>query len=348
MKKTPILFLLILLSFASIAQQVPRYYMCYKSPTEINVDGKLKVEEWGDAPWTDHFVDIEGDKKAAPKYKTRAKMLWDKNYFYVAAELEEPNIWAKLVKRDAVIFYDNDFEVFIDPQGDNHLYYEFEMNALNTVWDLLLIKPYRDGAPAVNGWHISGLKSGVEIFGTVNNPSDKDKKWTVEIAFPWKILKECAPGQRKPLAGEQWRVNFSRVNWDMDVVDDEYVKPVNPETGKNYPEYNWVWSAQGAIAMHQPETWGYVQFSDIVAGEGEESIVKDANYKLKMALIDVYNEQVKYYRKNGEYTDKEKIVPADFSKIIKIEITRRQFIAYAKGVNGKIWYINHESKIWSE
>ena len=42
--------------------------------------------------------------------------------------------------------------MFIDPDGDNHLYYEFEINALNTVWDLLLPKPYRDGGPALNGW----------------------------------------------------------------------------------------------------------------------------------------------------------------------------------------------------
>ena len=39
---------------------------------------------------------------------------------------------ARLTKHDAVIFHDNDFEVFIDPDGDNHEYYELELNALNT------------------------------------------------------------------------------------------------------------------------------------------------------------------------------------------------------------------------
>lgn len=77
-------------------------------------------------------------------------MLWDEDYFYVAADLEEPHIWANLKQRDTVIFYDNDFEAFIDPQGDNHRYYEYEMNALNTIWDLLLAKPNRDGATAIN------------------------------------------------------------------------------------------------------------------------------------------------------------------------------------------------------
>ena len=63
-------------------------------------------------------------------------MLWDDEYFYFAAELIEDQIWATLTERDSVIFYDNDFEIFIDPDGDSHQYYEFEINALNTVWDL--------------------------------------------------------------------------------------------------------------------------------------------------------------------------------------------------------------------
>ena len=60
-----------------------------------------------------------------------------------------------MTERDSVIFRDNDFEVFIDPDGDTHAYYELEINALGTVWDLLLLKPYRDGGPAINGWDIA-------------------------------------------------------------------------------------------------------------------------------------------------------------------------------------------------
>src|SRR5690606_40527589 len=61
--------------------------------------------------------------------------------------LEEPHINGKLHKRDEVIYYDNDFEVFIDPKGTTHNYFEIEINALNTVFDLRLPRPYRNG-----GW----------------------------------------------------------------------------------------------------------------------------------------------------------------------------------------------------
>ena len=45
-------------------------------------------------------------------------------------------------------------QVFIDPDGDNHNYYEFEMNALNTVWELVLRKPYKDGGPCLNPYNL--------------------------------------------------------------------------------------------------------------------------------------------------------------------------------------------------
>ena len=42
------------------------------------------------------------------------------------------------------------------------------------------------------------------------------------------------------------------------VEDDIYVKdPAFPH------EDNWVWSPQGEIAMHLPERWGFLQFSEV-------------------------------------------------------------------------------------
>jgi hypothetical protein len=170
-------------------------YVCYKALDPINVDGLLSEPSWAKADWAENFVDIEGSLKSLPRFRTRVKMLWDDKYFYVGAEFEEPHIWATLTQRDSVIFHDNDFEVFIDPDGDTHNYYELELNALGTVWNLLLVKPYRDSSPAVHAWDSKGLKAAVSINGTLNNPSDKDKGWSVEIAFPWRFLKNVLPGR---------------------------------------------------------------------------------------------------------------------------------------------------------
>ena len=170
----------------------PRHYVAYRTTAPIRIDGRLDDSGWGVSPWTETFVDIEGDRRPRPRLATRAKMLWDDNWFYIAAEMEEPDVWATLTERDSVIFRDNDFELFIDPDGDTHAYYELEVNALGTPWDLMLIKPYRDGGPAINGWNIDGLQVGVHVNGTLNRPGDRDQGWTVELALPWKILKEAA------------------------------------------------------------------------------------------------------------------------------------------------------------
>jgi hypothetical protein len=246
---------LALFALASAAWcQTPRHYTCNRANTPIRVDGNLDDAAWRDAAWTGDFVDIEGAGHTAPRYRTRVKMLWDDQYLYVAAELEEPHVWATLTEHDSVIFHDNDFEVFLNPSGDTLNYFEFEMNALNTGWDLFLSKPYRQGGKADNSWEIPGLLTAVHVDGTLNDSRDRDHGWSVEIAFPWSAFGSRAPVKR-PAAGDAWRINFSRVEWQTDIVDGKYVKVPGEK------EDNWVWSPQGLVDMHVPEHWGYVHFA---------------------------------------------------------------------------------------
>ncbi len=328
----------------------PKHYVCQRTSSTINIDGKLDDKDWINAAWSDEFVDIEGPLKPLPLYKTRIKMLWDENYLYVAAEMEEPHIWAKLTQRDAVIYYDNDFEVFIDPDGDTHFYYEYEVNAFNTVWDLLLGKPYRDGAPAINNWDINGLKSAVHIDGTLNDPSDIDEKWCVEIAFPLDVLHECSNGY-KAEDGQIWRINFSRVQWQTTVASGKYQKSINPETNKAYPENNWVWSPQGVIAMHQPETWGFLLFSDKSSGEDESDFILPEYEKIKWELRKVYYAQKAFYNTNKEYSsDLKTLIDLGIPKStypIALYITPSLFEATIKDDStAYTWHINQEGKTW--
>ena len=242
----------------------PRRYTALRAAGALLIDGSLDEPSWQHAPWTELFVDIEGGLKPAPRLRTRARMLWDEGHFYVAALLEEPQVWATLTERDAVIFRDNDFEVFIDPDGDTHNYFEYEVNAFGTGWDLLLVRPYRDGGPPVHAWDLPGLRAGVRVYGTINDPRDVDEGWSVEIAFPWEGLRRPSRTPVPPGDGDIWRVNFSRVQWRVEAAEDGqgYVKVAGER------EDNWVWSAQGLIDMHFPEQWGYVRFVDEVAGPG--------------------------------------------------------------------------------
>jgi hypothetical protein len=321
----------------------PKGYVCYRTETPPRIDGKLDDEVWKAAPWSDDFVDIEGDKKPKPRFRTRMKMLWDEKALYIAAEIEEPHIWATLTEHDSVIFHDPDFEVFLDPDGDNHLYGELELNALNTTWDLLLTKPYKDAGRPINAWEILGLKTAVHINGTLNDPRDKDVGWTVEIAWPWTGLKELSSVAVPPGNGDSYRINFSRVEWDTEIVEGKYRKI------KDRPEHNWVWSPQGVIDMHRPERWGYVQFS--TKTRGPVAYVPDPDLGVKDLLHDVYYAQHEYHKKHGAYT--RDLAALGLKKgplgLPEVEITRTSFAATLPAPGGmRKWTIAQDSRIWSE
>lgn len=330
----------------------PKHYICYRTPELLEIDGRASEPVWEKVDWTDEFVDIEGPGKPQPRFKTRIKMLWDAEYFYLFARIEEPHIWGTLKKHDSVIFYDNDFEVFIDPDGDTFRYYELEINALGTAWDLFLDRPYRDQNCALFFWDIRGLKKAVSIDGTLNQPNDTDQGWNLEIAIPWNVLQECAPESRPPAAGEYWRVNFSRVEWQVEIVDRKYQKVINPQTGKPFPEDNWVWSPQGIINMHYPEMWGFVQFSAREAGASRETFRPQSFEAAKWLLRQIYYRERTYFLNHDKYCSdyfQLGLTPeplAGFKWPPKVEASQHQFSAMLTEINGKsTWIITQDGQV---
>ncbi len=243
-----------------MANPIPKRYTCFRATAPLHIDGHLNEPSWKRAPWTDLFVDIEGDKRPLPWFGTRVMMLWDDEFFYFGADMEETDVWGTLTERDSVICQDNDFEIFIDPDGDGEHYMEFEINPLNTVWDLYLPKAYNKGGKADHDWDFIGIQHAVQVDGTLNCAQTVDHGWTVEVAIPWTAMVEHAGTDCPPKPGDTWRVNFSRVEWPSDKVQGGYVKKDNARCE------NWVWSPQGEINMHIPEMWGLVDFSGTTVG----------------------------------------------------------------------------------
>jgi hypothetical protein len=330
----------------------PSRYVCYRAPSVPSIDGKLDDAAWRAAPWTDDFIDIEGDTRPRPRFRTRARMLWDDTHFYVALDMEEPDLWGTLTDRDAIVYNDNDVEVFLDPDGDSHNYYELEVNPLGTIFDLMLIQPYRDGGPAIISWDVAGLRMGIGLRGTVNRPEDRDEGWTAEMALPWRVLREAAPGKRPPKPGEQWRVNFSRVEWQHETKSGHYSKRIDPATDKPAPADNWVWSAQGAIDLHMPERWGYVQFSGIASGAGTEAFVQDPNEGVMWALRRLYFRQRRFRAANGRYASDLAALDAGNIRVDGIDFqpamqsTADLYQISAKGSGGATVRIRQDGKVW--
>jgi hypothetical protein len=320
----------------------PRGYVGYRAATPITIDGKLDDPAWKDAPWSEPFVDIEGDKKPKPRYTTRVKMLWDDDCLYIAAELEEPHVWATLTTHDSYIFHDdNDFEVFLDPDRDNHLYAELEMNALNTTWDLLLTKPYRDRGRPIDAWEIAGLKTAVHVDGTLNDPSDTDRGWTIEIAWPWKGLKQLAKVPMPPRDGDRWHINFSRVQWQHEIVGGKYLQLKEKE------EDNWVWSPQGIVDMHRPERWGNLVFS--TGKPGTVVYRPDPSHATRHLLHRVYYAQRDFRKARKRWAGSLKELGlSGLPRGLEMNGTPSVFEASATDPDGQRWRINSDGRIWTE
>jgi len=329
-----------------------RSYVVYQAVNDIIINGKAVEPSWNLAEWSEEFVDIEGTKKPEPKHKTRMKMLWDDKYLYILAELEEPHIWSYYEKHDLIVFEENDFEVFIDPDDDTHNYFEIEINARNTIFDLFMAKPYRNGGVPIITWDIPGLKSAVFVDGTLNNPTDTDKNWTVEMAIPFEALR-LGVSTQIPNDNQVWRINFSRVQWQTEITDGIYKRKKDADSGRIIPEDNWVWNPTGLINMHFPERWGMLQFSTNQVNGQKVVFQNQESDDLEKYLWLVYYKQKKYIGEKGKYaTTLSELAIPDTLTIdsgentgLKISATEQQFIAEINSSKGIKLTINNDGLI---
>jgi len=312
-----------LLSPSPYAAIYPRQYIAYRSDVTstaeepaITIDGNLDKPFWNDIPWTEDFVDISTN--TPPSQRTMVKMRWDDHFLFVGARMEETDVWATLTEENSVIFHDNDFEIFVDCDGSNHNYKEFEINALGTTWTLLLDKPYDDGGgenskrvDPINGYDMSPfIRSATKVYpnDAINRPDVRNTHWTAEVALPISKLMERNELAKRPSDGHQWRINFSRVQWGVKVNNEKGEYEKNPccqscaVTG-TAAEDNWTWSPQGKVAMHLPERWGILQFSSSTSPRKDEVVLEYKEWDVRCCVMALYYAQKGYYNKEGKYTE---------------------------------------------
>lgn len=253
-------------------------YTALRTRGPIAVDGRLEEADWKAAPRSPRFSDLV---RGAPGiHDTRAAVLWDETHLYVAYWVEEPFVEGTLTERDSLIYTNNDVELFV---AGRDAYYELEINSLGTIYEVFFVweEAYEksgysrvpeldrqvEGARAFRGvgfkhhprgprigfwrWDLPGLRTAVHVDGSVNDNSDRDRGWTVEIAIPWTGLELLArPDGRSlpPRDGDEWRMDFSRFNRYKEAP------PANDPGG-------WAWSPHGVWDSHVPEVFPRIRFS---------------------------------------------------------------------------------------
>lgn len=265
--------------FPCPANEIARY-TAQRVTEDIRIDGELKEQVWQDAATSPRFIDIITGQPTL--HQTRAMVVWDERNLYVAYRVTDPNVKAKYAQHNDPIYYDNDVECFIAGPDS---YYEFEVNALNTCYEVFFIwedayesrgfaaapefaranlKPFNGvgftthpRGPRLGHfeWTFPGKQTAVHVDGTLNDDRDTDRGWTVELAFPWKGFRWLATDGRAypPRDGDVWRMDFSRFNTYK-----------APPPAQDYG--GWVWTRHGVWDSHIPECFVFVQFTTNVVG----------------------------------------------------------------------------------
>jgi hypothetical protein len=257
-------------------EKIASYTAHYTTDT-ITVDGKLDEPCWQTAPRSPRFSDLVNGRPGM--HDTRAAVLWNDTHLYVAYWVEEPDVRATYTERDSHVYEENDVEFFL---AGKDTYYEFQVNALGTIYEVFFIweDAYaRDGydkVPAFDrarpnvrdfggvgfrhprgkrvgfwNWDFPGLQWAVQVDGTINDASDRDRGWTVELAFPWEGMTWLAKGDGRalpPKEGDEWRMDFSRFNTYKE-----------PPPAKDHG--GWAWSPHGVWDSHVPELFTRVTFT---------------------------------------------------------------------------------------
>lgn len=299
----------------------PPVYDCRFTATPPCLDGVPDEACWQSAAAV-RLTDIRGAAYPAPCYDTEVRMLWDSTCFYVAAVLTEPDLRARLRQRDTIIYHDNDFEIFIDPDGDGIRYFEWEVNALGTLFDLYLTHPYRAGGTFLTAWDCPGLRYAVHRRGTLNRSADRDTAWTVEFAIPHKALTVgFADGLQQ---GRCWRVNFSRV---------QHLMP-------GAPEENWVWAPTGVVDIHMPERWGEVRLllPGEVAPPASDAAIRRLLWAVYYAEYDLLRERGTFAPVELSETDRATLPVA---AQLTVETTARQFEITLRTADG-VYRLTHD------
>jgi len=220
-------------------------YTVKRTAEAINVDGRLDEEAWKQAP----TVKLSGKNGGPAAQATTVRILWDNYYIYFSWECQDSNIWSTMTVRDQPLYNEEVVEVFLDPDGDGKTYVELEVNPLGTLWDgFILNREFKDGQAKLTGiltWNSLGLRWAVHNVGTVNDPSDKDQLWSVELALPLTDIFTAA--NNPPKDGDRWRANLFRI--DM------------PE-GAGKPAQGQAWSPVSGRTFHDPQRFGELVFSD--------------------------------------------------------------------------------------
>jgi glucose/arabinose dehydrogenase len=213
----------------------PTQYECRWADGPITLDRKADEAAWKNAQVIDHFyLPWLGKNARKARTATKARLLWDREYLYFHAEMEDSDLYADVKEHDGPTWDNDVFELFLKPADDKPGYYEFEVNAAGTVLDMFLP---RRGAGGYRRFKSDGefhVEAKVKLDGTLNDWTDKDRGWSVEGRIPWRDFLRTGG---RPEPGEKWKFALCRYDYSVDFEGPE-LSTCAPLKSLTYPDFH--------------------------------------------------------------------------------------------------------------
>jgi glucose/arabinose dehydrogenase/mono/diheme cytochrome c family protein len=240
---------------ASSTALVAAEFECRWAASPPVIDGRTDDAAWKHAQVVESFTKgWEIDDARKPKTHTKARLLWDREYLYFSAEMEDTDVFANVSEQDGQIWLCDVFELFFKPAKDKPGYYEFEVNAANAKLDMFLPSRGSGGFSRHGKERDFHIESAVQVHGTLNNWSDTDKGWTVEGRIPWR---DFLPTGGRPVPGEVWQHALCRYDYSAgfeapDLSSNAPLSKANYHLYEDYVPLKFVGPGEGADAKRVP------------------------------------------------------------------------------------------------
>lgn len=206
----------------------------------VTIDGALDEQAWQTAARVAPFG--RNDTMTPPRVSTEVRLWYDQAALYLGWSCEDPDIQATFRQRDSRFWEEEVVEFFVTPAALER-YFELQWNPLGGTFDAIIsneLGPDGRSKQFKGDWSYtaSSMTFAVLVDGTVQNSSDRDRRWTVEARVPFADLNVPTPR-----AGDVWRGNFYRFNRDKDGEPEQLS-----------------WSPTVWPGFHQPARFGFLRF----------------------------------------------------------------------------------------
>jgi len=197
----------------SKAAPLPGQLVVKKATGPITIDGKADDPAWANAAATAAFQTAEGGPE--PRGPTSAKITWDDEHLYLFVSADDDDVKSEYTKTDDTIWKADVIEVFIDADQNGKGYVELQVSPQNVQFDAWFptVRPESDLA------YSAGMKTAVNVRGTLNQSGDDDQGWDAEFAIPLAAVKggDSAMAVRiPPQPGDVWKFNVVRADYGKD------------------------------------------------------------------------------------------------------------------------------------